>query len=1138
MVSQVLDLEKIVEDKLQNPTLKNNPFAGFFIAAELKKRNGLIHLLRPTIELVEEMAGVAPPNNGANFMGIDTFMRLHSLLREDVESGDYEFFLPEGLYLAGKEMQREGFQLNLHQAHSYTNKPHNFAHFVRMPRSKIKKKFSLRTIDLSIPEVDRIVEFLRRKYEEDKDGFFKTYGDKNGALSLAEELSKERKWESGIRRLNSLVGDGEMLARMIGAKDKRFSSSWNPQVNYLSMAELQTVRDHLQASFREDPDRFYAVYGSPAGIYILARELKTKISPNRLSPVLIDPEVAKRTIGIQDENFEKRWRLKTISGAGTDQLDDVVDHLRDAYKTDQENFFKRYGSTFGTFRLAEDMANKRAERGDTDYDVNLGSLTSLTKDGQTLASILGVNDRRFSTEWRPRAMGLKFSRAVDLVEFLRASYHGDADGFFARYGSSNGMHHLMSDLRKEDCIPKGNMTDVKKFTGKGELVAELLEIDDPRFRTEWNPRSLTVNGEQVGEIAGFLGYKYRVDPQAFFARYGTELGILHLEEDLGKERGLTLSPFRLGTVVKKGNSLESLLGVEDERFRTEWNPRSIQVGKGVARRIGSFLRAQYDQDRMKFFFRYAGPIGQYNLSKDLRENERLGVPLTTLGSVCQTPAVVSSLTGIPIDELNGKWNNKRILVSERDLDLIGDFVKEEYEAGPDQFFEAYGQKNGTLALIDKIRKKKKIKPNLHSITHLLADGRVLACIAGVDDDRFETQWQVARIQSSRSQTAPAVDYLRGEFSRDPEGFVNRYGSRIGVYNLATDLRNRGLLSTIDLTHLGTLLEKDKIQGVIGVEDQRIDSERWKPRQIHFNVGDFEALRENLRMVYEADPEGFVKNYAGPMGLVVVAGEAKKYNGLELTLDQYRSLVADPEFVAVLVDGDPDKLKEVWREKYALRFKPGKAVKFHDLERKVKVGTSWMAKSAELPTLAEGWEDEEYDHLDLRYGLRTLDQDGVLYVAQLYDEDRAEKILKNMNAEVKKDKATLQKLKSVKNEDDVRQVGERPFTDAVGRLLYSFDPEVRQGAKNKVIEVYSPFVQRFVEGKQNGDVAWDYFNDYAGRFDLFNVSGNKRTNWGTFTVGSLIKSVVTKMIYHPTKSRTQSLNLELGESGNKVGDLIS
>ena len=60
----------------------------------------------------------------------------------------------------------------------------------------------------------------------------------------------------------------------------------------------------------------------------------------------------------------------------------------------------------------------------------------------------------------------------------------------------------------------------------------------------------------------------------------------------------------ISSFIRDGRSIEDMLGVEDNRFKTEWSPSNIQITLENIESICNVLNKKYHEDCEGFFDRY------------------------------------------------------------------------------------------------------------------------------------------------------------------------------------------------------------------------------------------------------------------------------------------------------------------------------------------------------------------------------------------------------------------------------------------------------------------------------------------------------------------------------------------------------
>ena len=1127
------DLGLAIDEVRQDPSLRDNPFLAYFVAEKIEgspfwRKSGL----KGVSEEVAQRTGVklASSKSTSGRIAYEVFFKLQDLLKKDIDSGEYKYFRPEGLYLAAKELEKEGAHLNVPATGISLRSTKDVAALVQRPESGLEREWKARHIDMKVDDIEALLGFMKEKYAENADAFFKRYGSAEGTHHIADDIAPHRKIKTNLRKVHSLVNDGEMVGRLLNVQDDRFRTEWDTQVVALSPSEINSARSILQEAYKKDKAAFYATYGSRWGSILLSKSLAAQgleISPARISSVLVNKEKAKHTAGIEDKDFEKKWRVKSFD----DELpifDKTIDVLKRAYKDNSDAFFKRYGAGIGVYNLGLDMAESFDDLG----HVSLNSLTRIAKDSSLLESMLGVTDERFRTHWHPDQMRSSLVDTRQAVDFLQKAYKDDPASFFERYGSTLGLYHLMKDLGASPDFTHKPQSALKNVVSKGNKVADLLGVSDPRFST-WKPRSLTVNADQVDDLVDVMKTRYHANPERFFERYGCEEGLLNLSSDVEKEKGIMVATGRIGSVVKDPRAVEQLLQVRDDRFHTLWNPRSIQAKRGMPEKIGGFLRSRYEEDSLRFFLRYGSDAGQYALLQDLRE-EGIKIPAIQLNSIVNSPSLVAKLSGIPQSELKDRWECRSISVDLDNIERMGTIMRRAYEEDDDLFFERFGNRTGAAHMIDCLREED-VNPNPHSLSQVMRSGELVSTIMGVEDDRFLTDWKVTDLAISNRQLTPTIDFLKREYFTSPEEFFKRYGVREGAYNLAVDLDKKGLLLSRGIDRLDAVLDRQNIQEVLGIRDQRFQSE-WRPTVFAFNLDEFRALATHLREQYKGNSAQFFASYGQPMRTVILSQEAKKL-GVVKDPRSFSTVLRDGEFVSGIVGVKDSRFESEWAKRsYYAGLSPVRAGQ-RELEEVTKIAVGHMAQNCDLPYLGETITPTQKENLVLRNGLRSVNYETARHVAELFARDNGKAVLRNMERAVDKDKKNLSALQSLSNTDDVNRMGAEEATNLAGHLLYSFDPNVRTKAGHKVLALYTPVFDRMAAGRKfDTQNAWEMFTRYCENFDMYGLRSyagvhNKIASRPiSLRVPGMINAIMNGEYKEYLATQTMSLDSDRGDEG--------
>ncbi len=1134
------DLQKVIDEQRKDARLANNPFLAYFIARDVQGSNiwnkfGLRGLLRE----VKERTGLAPVSWKGGAMSYDGFFTLQEILTKDIKSGEFKYFVPQGVYLMAQDLQKRGTKLNVSVTSFNLNSRKKLAALLEEDESKIKRDWKPHRFDMTLDAIETSLDFMRRKYQENPDAFFERYGSPQGTNNLVEDMKPEREFKTNLRKVHTLLGDGESLSKMLDIEDERFKTKWNPSVIQISPSELEVVRDILHRSLNEDKNKFYAVYGSAFGTVILSKELATKgldISPARLSSVLVNTDKASSILGIRDDEFEKRWNVKEFSDEYP-IFDTTMKRLKEAYNKDPDTFFSRYGCDIGAFNVAQDLKGQGGEK-----SIKMQVVSRIIREGQLISRILDINDDRFKTHWHPSQIVPDYDDAEKVLEFMRAKHKKNPDAFFGRYGSKLGLYYLMKDLSDVPELRTKPDQNLKGIAYSGERLSRLLGIKDTRFSSAWHPRSLTLNSQQVDQVGEFLKDKYDSNPKSFFKRYGAEDGLLQLSRDLEEEQGVRLSSSRLGNILMDVEATQQLIGINDPNFDSKWNIRSIQVKNGIPDQVGEFLRTQYDQDPTRFFVRYGGKTGQVLMLEDLRKTG-IKIPLMQLGSLIGKSSLVSRLTGIPESEFEGRWRSRHVGMKRTHISRITDILTNAYHEDPELFFERYGGKEGIVNLAERL-KEDDVHPNLHFISNLIGDPETVQELMKVEDDRFLGEWAPRKVSISSRQLRPTIDFLRRSYFADSKRFFDRYGSRAGIYNLAIDLNEGGMLASGDMERIYDLVARPSIQEVLGIRDPKF-GEKWNPANIPLNLNEFRAISTHLKEQFDKNPDTFFDYYRKPLRSIILGKEAEAL-GINENPPVFSVILNDGKFVGELVGSADKRFADTWPRKAYVMLQ-GAYPTMKNMEQSIGQGLERMAESCSLPSMGSPLGKDEREYLALRYGLRMVNENTAHHVVELYAGAKQKAIKKNIKEILTQDAKDMRELSSIKNFKEVSEFGDEAFTNLAGHLLYSFDPSIRAAAGHKILELYTPTFQRIIANRNIPDISkgYDTFSKYCENFDMYAIKfGGLKERKQVCPVPlpgrvySIIQSIGSGRYYDWSDNVMRSLDVNDDKEGGYLHEIIS
>jgi len=691
---------------------------------------------------------------------------------------------------------------------------------------EFEKRFNPRPVYLPLEVVEVVLERLQSAYLTDGEAFYQRYGGRLGVVHLARDLVATGACEYiNIAGLSSMLSDGEMVFQLLSRfpdvkiDKKTISSRFSPLYIAMPFAKLEAIIQLLKERYNEDASSFFARYGVEKGVFALVKDLevgkKMSIHPVRVSDFLADGKELAKLLQIDDRRFYSSWNPSKIR-LPIKTLEAVVAFLKERYLEDIEGFLL-YGQGGGALLLAKEL--KRAK-----INVSLMALCELIKNKALLSSLMEI-EKDTLVNFSPKSIQISSKLCNKVLELLQKHYYDDASSFFLVYGGEAGGVIVARELRDAGVRKDANITNLLSLLKNGRLLAKLLNIDDERFLSEWNPRSISFSLSTFERIFSFLKRKYEEDREMFFYRYGKELGIIDLARDISREEKLEIHLGPLRTILS-GRLLSFLMGVDDERFLSEWQPTHLPLGLSVLESIKKHLKQEYSRNSDAFFAIYGSPLGVLFLARKLKKKKIEG-KVTGLSKLMRNGELVGKLLLIDDDRFYRNWNVRQLFIPLQPLEQIINFLKAEYMRDSDSFFEMYGALYGLFLLYYAFKKNLGVDVGFESMRSCFGDGEFVSLLLGVEDIRFLTDWHPRAFNLSIDDAFAIIDFLRDEYAKGEDRFLSIYASELGEMIIAKEVHERSG-HELNLFNIHQLVGKgEMVAFFLGASIERFLSE-WQP----------------------------------------------------------------------------------------------------------------------------------------------------------------------------------------------------------------------------------------------------------------------------------------------------------------------
>jgi len=611
----------------------------------------------------------------------------------------------------------------------------------RIDKKTFSNRFRPLYIRLPLATVEAIIQFLQERYNEDADSFFARYGVEKGVFALAKDLEAEKSLSIHLMLLSTFLAGGKELAKLLQIEDRRFFSSWKPSTIKLPLATVEAVVCFLKERYLEDREGFL-LYGKTEGGLLLSKDLKQakiNVSLDTLCELIRNKALLASLMEIKKDalaNFSPK-RIYISSNI----CKNILELLSERYTEDTENFFFVYGGEAGGFMVARELRDAGVCK-----DVSIVLLLSLLKDGRLLAKLLNIEDERFLSEWRPRTINFTLSTLERILSFLKRKYEEDREMFFYRYGRELGIIHLAQDINREEKleIHLGTLSGILS----GALLSQLMDVDDERFLSEWQSTRLPLHLSVLESAKKHLKQEYKRNPDAFFALYGSPLGVLILARELYKKKVEVNNIDGLSNLMRYGELVEKLLLVNDNRFKTSWNVRQLFIPLQPLEQIINFLKAEYICDSDSFFLRYGSVYGNFLLHYEFKKKLGVDIYFEAVRSCFGDGEFVSLLLGLEDTRFKTDWRPKALNLPIAAAEAIIDFLRDEYAKGEDRFLSIYASELGEMIIAKEVHNRSGHELTLLKIHLLVGKGEMVAFLLGGSIERFAREWQPKTMRMS------------------------------------------------------------------------------------------------------------------------------------------------------------------------------------------------------------------------------------------------------------------------------------------------------------------------------------------------------------------------------------------------------
>jgi len=1111
-------LETLVARELDSEKRKGrigSDFLHYFIAQDLQEQQGNLFKFDFITETLKKKLNRKEPYPTP--VSLERFHITRDAILEDIKNGDFKYFLREGFFYLAQDTGNDIASMD-----KFIDSKETLLEIIGDSSIKINREWNPVHIDITKIDAENIISFLQERYSDNKDIFFKRYGNKAGAFYLTQDLESIRLKDPKLFRIGSFVGDGESTSRLTNIQDQRFRHQWNPDSIYVRYSDALKIKEFLKSMYEKDREKFYSLCEGLVGGLALPKELEkigVSLSKGGYPSLLGTPEKVASLLEIKEDEIKGRWSFSS-SISGAEATKEILSFTKRSYEKDREKFFDRYYfDELGSINLARDY--KKA----TGKDIKINDASIVLSEGKSLNRIFG-DEPRFKRKAFARRFDLYLSDFEKIVDFCKKRYEEDENNFFERYGSKNGIINLEEDLeRKLDIKGSLNSRDVGRIIKKGKIIEKLMGIENERFNNEWKSRFQNFNTDQRKKILDFLRDRYNNDSSAFFERYGSNLGVAYLEKDLVEE-DIRLSSSRLASMIVDKDFLQANMGIQDSRFETSWKPRSIQINEKDQDLLASALETTYKRDRLDFFIRYGSEAGQYILQQDIRASTGRSIPLQQINSLVRRPATLSGVTSIPLEDLEKNWNPHIIMISDRNINSLGTYLKSLYEESPETFFDYFKDHKGMFYVLGRFKNDRGKVPNTYWLNMALKNKGLVSLLVGNDDPAFK-DWNPPKIEVQNNRFfEEVIDNLRTKYNCNPESFKERYGSVLGAVTLARDLQEKEF-NKIEISEVYNLISQPSIiKSILQVEDDM--GNEWNPQYFNLSLKQFDAIKDHLRTMYQKNQELFFKRYGSKVNRLILLGEMANL-GIKRKPFDYSPFVVDGKVASQVLEIEDERFETQWRKKRSHAEFNGRILSYHDVTEKLKTGFKELSRDASLP---QEREDRSNEYMTLRKILRASELENSKYLADLFALE-PQKVKKVIEKQVEINQGVSLKISSLKDRSAIGSYGEQEFMRKTGELLYSFDENIRRQTQGNLVRLFGKEIGDMKIVQENPEL-WDFFSDYCLRKDIYHQCRNKELSSKSFKL-NFTGLVYMKNRYDALKRNKSGYSLDSPLTSSKSGD---
>jgi len=295
---------------------------------------------------------------------------------------------------------------------------------------------------------------------------------------------------------------------------------------------------------------------------------------------------------------------------------------------------------------------------------------------------------------------------------------------------------------------------------------------------------------------------------------------------------------------------------------------------------------------------FSNPSGLYSLTERLRET--LGIPNLSpelvYDSIPKETPERDEVFARPVASLETAKAVREVLVSATKRQM-----------------QAYGRDVGFYLLARKVKDLTEEDVSLPALDNLLLTPQHVISLMQIESSEervSQVDWRHHHFDLSLNEVEPVIRFLRDRYQQDPNAFFQRYGTKVGDYNISLVLAEEGV-TVEDLGRLHTLTgEGSVLAHLMGLKDERFS--KWNNQRFTLKSDEVKAIASHLSDRYGKNPKIFFRVYGSNIAPVILAKELQ-LKGMKVSQEELSELLSDRTVVQELL-GVRDEEFRYWNVK--------------------------------------------------------------------------------------------------------------------------------------------------------------------------------------------------------------------------------